>query len=99
MGEVGYNRNEFLHELRWWEIKAIIDGYRKRERTYLLMTRWSTYMIMSTGMADLRKAGITSAQDLMEFSWENDEKRHTMFTPDELEEIDKMLNPKKGDGK
>lgn len=98
MGEVGFSRDKFLYGLKWWEIKAIIDGYRKRERTYLLMTRWSTYMIMCTGMADLPKAGITSAQDLMEFSWENDEKRHTMFSPDELAEIDKMLNPNKGDG-
>jgi len=98
VGEVGYNRNEFLHELRWWEIKAIIDGYRKRERTYLLMTRWSTYMIMSTGMADLRKAGISNESDLMEFSWEADEKRSTMFSQEELAEIDKMLNQNKGTG-
>ena len=98
MGEVGYNRNEFLHELRWWEIKAIIDGYRKRERTYLLMTRWSTFMIMCTGMADLKKAGIHSDDDLMRFSWEESERRNDMFTPEELAEIDKMLNGNRGDG-
>ena len=98
MGEVGFSRDKFLYGLKWWEIKAIIDGYRKRERTYLLMTRWSTYMIMCTGMADLRKAGIKSESDLMEFSWENDERRSTMFSQEELTEIDKMLNPNKGDG-
>lgn len=98
MGEVGFSRDKFLYGLKWWEIKAIIDGYRKRERTYLLMTRWSTYMIMCTGMADLRKAGITSASDLIEFSWEADARRSTMFSPEELAEIDKMLNPNKGDG-
>jgi len=98
VGEVGYNRNEFLHELRWWEIKAIIDGYRKRDRTYLLMTRWSTFMIMCTGMADLKKAGIHSADDLMRFSWEESERRNDMFTPEELAEIDKMLNGNRGDG-
>ena len=98
MGEVGYNRNEFLHELRWWEIKAIIDGYRKRERTYLLMTRWSTFMIMCTGMADLKKAGIQSADDLMRFSWEESERRNDMFSLEELAEIDKMLNGNRGDG-
>lgn len=98
MGEIGYDRKDFLYELRWWEILAIIKGYRKRERTYLLMTRWSTYMIMCTGMADLRKAGIISASDLMEFSWEADEKRGSMFTPEELAEIDMVLNPKEGGG-
>lgn len=98
MGEVGYNREEFLNVLRWWEIKAIIDGYRKRERTYLLMTRWSTFMIMCTGMADLKKAGINSATDLMQFSWETNEQRDKMFTPEELAAIDAMLNQQKGDG-
>lgn len=98
MGEVGFSRDKFLYGLKWWEIKAIIDGYRKRERTYLLMTRWSTYMIMCTGMANLRKAGINSASDLMEFPWEADEKRSTMFSPEELAEIDKMLRHGKGDG-
>ena len=30
MGEIGFPRREFLHELRWWEILSIIRGYRKR---------------------------------------------------------------------
>ena len=92
MGEIGFPRDQFLYVLKWWEIKAIIDGYRKRERTYLLMTRWSTFMVMCTGMADLKKAGIHSAEDLLQFSWEKDEQHKNMFTPEELAEIDKMLN-------
>lgn len=92
MGEVGFSRDQFLYGLKWWEINAIIDGYRKRERTYLLMTRWSTFMIMCTGMSDLKKAGIHSADDLLRFSWEENDRRNDMFTPEELAEIDKMLN-------
>lgn len=91
VGEIGYSRDQFLYSLKWWEIKAIIEGYRKRERTFLLMTRWQTYMIMLTGMADLRKAGIHSATDLMTFSWEKQEMLMKGFTPEEMEEIDKML--------
>lgn len=98
MGEVGFSRDKFLHGLKWWEIKAIIDGYRKRERTYLLMTRWSTFMIMCTGMADLKKAGINSATDLMQFPWEADSMRDRMFTPEEMQAIDKMLHQGKGTG-
>jgi hypothetical protein len=84
---VGFSRDKFLYALKWWEIKAIIDGYRKRERTYLLMTRWSTFMIMSTGMADLSKAGIKTEKDLIRFSWEES----NMFTKEELAELDKLL--------
>lgn len=30
MGEIGFPRREFLHDLRWWEIKSIIRGYNAR---------------------------------------------------------------------
>ena len=32
MGEIGYNRHEFLYDLRLWEIHLIVLGYRKRDR-------------------------------------------------------------------
>ena len=32
MGEIGYNRHEFLYDLRLWEIHIIVMGYRKRDR-------------------------------------------------------------------
>lgn len=100
MGELGYNRSEFLYDLKWWEILAILDGYSKRERTYLLMTRWSTFMIMSTGMADLRKAGLHHPEDLLTFSWERAEHLKNLPTPEEFEEMKRILNQgkMKGDG-
>lgn len=30
MGEIGFPRKEFLHELKWWEVKSIIRGYNAR---------------------------------------------------------------------
>ena len=30
MGDIGYNRHEFLYDLRLWEIQLIVMGYRKR---------------------------------------------------------------------
>lgn len=91
MGEIGHNRDQFLHTLKWWEIRAIIDGYRKRERTYLLMTRWSTYMIMCTGMANLSKAGIHDIKDLLTFPWEQEERLRNMPTLEEFAEMDALL--------
>jgi hypothetical protein len=32
VGEIGYNRHEFLYDLRLWEIHLIVIGYRKRDR-------------------------------------------------------------------
>lgn len=32
VGEIGISRREFLYELRFWEVDAIIKGYRRRNR-------------------------------------------------------------------
>ena len=75
VGEIGIERNVFYYELRWWEVKSIVRGYRKRSRTFCTMLRWSTFMQMNTGMADLKKAGIYEPQDLIKFPWETEEKQ------------------------
>ena len=30
MGEIGFPRREFLHDIKWWEVKSIIRGYNAR---------------------------------------------------------------------
>lgn len=30
MGTIGFPRQEFLHDLKWWEVKSIIRGYNVR---------------------------------------------------------------------
>lgn len=72
VGEIGIPHDRFMYGLCWWQIKSIVKGYRKRERTFCVMTRWATFMQMCTGMADLTKAGIYEAQDLIRFEWEKD---------------------------
>ena len=32
MGEIGIPRREFLYDIRFWEVRRIIRGYRKRNR-------------------------------------------------------------------
>lgn len=32
MGEIGIPRREFLYDLRFWEIRRIVRGYRRRDR-------------------------------------------------------------------
>lgn len=101
VGEIGFDRGTFLQVLRWWEIKAIIDGYRKRERNFLIMTRWATYMHMSTGLANLHEAGIYQPEDLLRFSWEKKVDRDNTITEEEKQAIRERLreeNKKNGVG-
>ena len=30
VGEIGFPRREFLHDIKWWEVKSIIRGYNAR---------------------------------------------------------------------
>ena len=69
MGEIGYPRHEFLYDLRLWEIRSIIKGYRLRSRTVWESSRLNAFFIMSS-MSDLRKAGIYRDTDLVKFPWE-----------------------------
>ena len=35
MGEIGISRREFLYDIKFWEVRRIIRGYRKRGRIYM----------------------------------------------------------------
>lgn len=32
MGEIGIPRSEFLYDIRFWEVRRIVRGYRNRDR-------------------------------------------------------------------
>jgi len=72
VGEIGISRHEFLYELRWWEVQAILRGYHRRARNLWSAVRWQTFNLMSVSMADLKKAGIYSPADLIRFPWDDE---------------------------
>ena len=38
MGEIGINRRDFLYNIKFWEVRRLIRGYRNRDRLkYQLM--------------------------------------------------------------
>ena len=104
MGEIGFNRNEFLHELKLWEIQAIVDGYRNRARTMWEAARLNAFFVMSS-MVDMSKAGIHSASDLITFPWEKKRRAGSEAQPTEneverLRELMRRENAKiEGNGK
>ncbi len=73
MGEIGFPRREFLHDIRWWELKSIIRGYNRRRRDLWSATRWQTYNMMcaQVGSKELQKAGIYQITDLLKFPWDS----------------------------
>lgn len=71
------------------EVKLIIRGYRRRERTSWEQTRWQTFWLMHNGMVDLKKAGINTEEDLITFPWDNDDA--DLPSADEVEDMQDML--------
>lgn len=90
VGEIGIDRKEFLYDLKLWEIRAIIRGYRKREHSLWHIARWQTFWIMHNGMLDMKKAGLHSERDLCTFPWEKEKEVITM-TDEEIENERKKL--------
>lgn len=95
VGEVGISRDEFLYTLRLWEIQAIIDGYRMRSRSQWESARMNAFFVMSA-MADLKKNGIRSSEDLIRFPWEREmsgsERQPTLDEQEQLREIMRREN-------
>lgn len=87
MGEIGYNRLEFLYELHFWEIALIIRGYNRRQRDLWSASRWSTYNVMlaQIGSNGMRDAGIRKPTDLIKFPWEKE--KAELPTEDEMDDI------------
>lgn len=80
-----------LDDLYFWEMRAIIAGYRKREQAAWERTRWQTFMLMHNGMIDLSGAGIDSPTDLIAFPWDDDDASggddDDITTPDDVEHM------------
>lgn len=91
MGEIGIQRREFLYDIRFWEVRRIIRGYRRRQRPSWEQARLNAFYIMSA-MADLSKAGIRSDRDLITFPWEKDAPIQSDIPSDEeVEEMRQLM--------
>lgn len=90
MGEIGVPRREFLYELRFWEVRRIIRGYRNRQRPSWEQARLNAFFIMSA-MADLKGAGINNDLDLITFPWEREEMEANLPSEEEVADMTNMI--------
>lgn len=71
MGEIGIERDTFLYELRLWELRSIVRGYRMRQRPVWESSRRMAFLIISAmPYVDIKKAGIFKETDLFRLPWE-----------------------------
>lgn len=72
---------------------VIRRGYERRARVAWETTRFATYNIMSTGMADLAKAGILKQSDILHLPWidDNESPEEEEITPEEIERLQALM--------
>ena len=69
VGEIGFPRKEFLHDLKWWEVKSIIRGYNARHHESWKQARLIAYNAhYCMGLPEGKTA--PSLYDWLPFSWE-----------------------------
>ena len=91
MGEIGVPRREFLYEMRFWEVRRIIRGYRNRQRPSWEQARLNAFFIMSA-MADLKQAGIHNDMDLITFPWEKEDIEANLPSKEEVADMTDMID-------
>ena len=75
MGEYGISRHEFLYEMRFWEVRRVIRGYRRRNILHYQLQRinaWAAMFCMGNpqhkGPADIVKLYFDDEMDDVEDS-------------------------------
>lgn len=92
VGEIGRSHQEFMYDLRLWQLRMIVKGYYRRNRDMWSAVRWQTYNLMSVSMADLKKAGIYKPTDLIQFPWDNtDEETCDMPSDAEVQRLRQLM--------
>jgi len=69
VGEIGIPRREFLYDLRFWEVRRIIRGYRRRDRLKHQLLAECAYAAMFA----MRDPKGKTAEDLFPGIFEDDD--------------------------
>lgn len=98
MGEIGYNRREYLYELTNCDILLIERGYELRHRHLWSASRWETYHIMAAqiGTDGLKQAGIEKPADLIplpgdKMATDDDDSGANIPTQEEIERMRRQM--------
>lgn len=84
---MGFNRKEFLHELKWWEVNSIIRGYRRRNILQYQLQRMNVWASMFC-MGNPEKVKPT---DLFPLYFDEYEKDSTTMTEDEQDYYQRLM--------
>ena len=82
MGEIGFPRREFLHDLKWWEVKSIIRGYNARHHAGWEQARLVAY---NAHYCMGSKDPVPTVTEWIKFPWE--QKATVPISQEDIDEL------------
>ena len=79
MGEIGISRREFLYDVRFWEVRRIVRGYRNRDRLKHQLMAECAYAAMFA----MRDPKGKTVADIFPMLFENDDEEKEPTLTDE----------------
>ena len=88
MGEIGISRREFLYDIKFWEARRIIRGYRKRGKIFMQLLAENVY---ASTFAFRGSEGKT-VKDMFPTIFEDDDyDMEPAITQEEQEELQELM--------
>lgn len=83
MGEIGISRREFLYDIRFWEVRRIIRGYRQRDRLKHQLIAECAYAAMYA----MRDPKGTTVADMFPMLFEDDGDEEPPISAEDVAEL------------
>lgn len=84
VGEIGFPRQEFLHDIKWWEVRSIIRGYNRRHHHGWEQARLVAYNVHYC-MGVPQGHNIPTISEWIKFPWEKRDDGEPSDMPDDAE--------------
>ena len=88
MGEIGISRKEFLYDIRFWEARRIIRGYRKRGKIFMQLLAENVYATIYT----MRDAKGKKVEDMFPSIFDDDDDDYEPIPEISEEEKQELLD-------
>lgn len=86
MGEIGFPRREFLYDIRWWEVRAIIRGYNARHHAGWEQARLVAY---NAHYCMGSKEPVPVVTEWIKFPWEQE--HHTPLSQEDIHDLQEEM--------
>jgi hypothetical protein len=88
VGEIGIPRREFLYDLRFWEVRRIVRGYRNRDRLKHQLMAECAFAAMFSNRDPKGK----TVRDIFPSLFQDDNDHSDDLTEEERKELQDLMN-------